>query len=268
MPSMPYLFLLAAAAATGLPDGAYAQMSVVAVGDWGGQKEYPYWTDAQVSNALGMAAFASAHPPRLGLLMGDSFYGRGIRCDDFEEQNHTIRYSRPNNRRDDWELRRYDGYAYRATRGRGPDSMPPAPAAEHRACSEDARHHRFQDTFEKVWDAPSLMFPMCAWPSLMFPMCAWPSLMFPICAWPRHHCGQPRLLLADDGGRGDRVRQGARAWVDWALALPRHERRRALVRLRRELPPRSSTAPASTQSSCVDRGWSPRWGGRGGTGAR
>ena len=67
------------------PAGASAEMSIFAIGDWGGQKEAPYWTNTEVNNAAGMAAFAAAKRPRLGLLMGDNFYGRGIRCDDYSQ---------------------------------------------------------------------------------------------------------------------------------------------------------------------------------------
>ena len=87
----------------------------------------PYWTDPQVENTEGMAAYAAARPPKFGLLMGDNFYSRGIRCDDDKDVRgwaRAIRASRP--------------------------------------CTEDAFNYRFQATFEQVMDAPSLDFPMYA----------------------------------------------------------------------------------------------------------
>jgi hypothetical protein len=120
-----------------LPSAA-ADMSLFAIGDWGGQKEAPFWTDTEVNNAAGMAAFAASERPRLGLLMGDNFYARGIRCDDYSDVSDNISH----------------GYAMRATRGNGRTS---GTAASRRPCAEDATHHRFIDTFEKVWDAPSLL---------------------------------------------------------------------------------------------------------------
>ena len=132
------LALALALAPACLPAGASAEMSIFAIGDWGGQKEAPYWTNTEVNNAAGMAAFAAAKRPRLGLLMGDNFYGRGIRCDDYSEAPGNTSH----------------GYAVRASRGDGPAV---STVASRHPCFEDATHHRFIDTFEKVWDAPSLL---------------------------------------------------------------------------------------------------------------
>lgn len=102
-------------------------LDVMVLGDWGGQAAAPYWTDPQVENTEGMAAYAAARPPRFGWLLGDNFYDRGIRCDDSKDPR---------------------GWA-RAWRAR-------------RECTEDAFNYRFQETFEKVMDDPALDFPMYA----------------------------------------------------------------------------------------------------------
>jgi hypothetical protein len=102
-------------------------MDIVVLGDWGGQTAAPYWVDTQVENTAGMEAYATQTSPRAGLLIGDNFYSYGIRCDDEKDPRGWVR----------------------ATKSRRP-------------CTEDAMNYRFQETFEKVMDAPALDFPMWA----------------------------------------------------------------------------------------------------------
>jgi hypothetical protein len=68
-----------------------AQMSILALGDWGGSADPPFYTDVEVANANAMAGvMAQANPtPELGLLMGDNFYTHGIDCAGDPDPNCT-----------------------------------------------------------------------------------------------------------------------------------------------------------------------------------
>ena len=59
-----------------------AQMSIIAIGDWGGKPTAPYYTPVEKGNADVMATVVDtvSPKPRLGLLMGDNFYWTGIDC--------------------------------------------------------------------------------------------------------------------------------------------------------------------------------------------
>jgi hypothetical protein len=101
-----------AAALAWAPTGADAQMSMLALGDWGGQPTPPFYNDVEVANANAMAGTMADNggtTPEFGLLMGDNFYTRGIDCQGDPD----------------------------------PD------------CVTDSHSHRFDHTFEEVFDQPA-----------------------------------------------------------------------------------------------------------------
>lgn len=67
-----------------------AKLRFLAVGDWGGQDEYPYYTEQQRETADGMAyvAGASRDVPAASfvLALGDNFYFEGVKEGGNDEQ--------------------------------------------------------------------------------------------------------------------------------------------------------------------------------------
>ena len=60
-----------------------SQMSMLALGDWGGGDTAPFFNDVERANANAMAgvmADPDTKTASFGLLMGDNFYSRGISC--------------------------------------------------------------------------------------------------------------------------------------------------------------------------------------------
>lgn len=61
---------------------AFAQLRFLALGDWGGQDQYPYYTEQQRETAAGMAHAAASserHPAASFVLaLGDNFYFEGL----------------------------------------------------------------------------------------------------------------------------------------------------------------------------------------------
>ena len=75
------------------------KLRFLAIGDWGGQGESPYYTDAQLETANGMAKVAAASSPLLLMnnddhvpaasfvvALGDNFYSQGVSTANYKER--------------------------------------------------------------------------------------------------------------------------------------------------------------------------------------
>jgi len=105
---------------------AAATLTFFLLGDWGGHETYPWTTPGQLATAAGMGAFGGSLPggaPAFVVALGDNFYALGL-CSN-------------------WTLAPYN------------NSCPNATLPE----TGTARDHRFSETFESVYTAPSLAVP-------------------------------------------------------------------------------------------------------------
>lgn len=66
-----------------------ADLSFLAIGDWGGMPIYPYHTPAQKKAAAGMALVANKSRASFVLALGDNFYTAGIPTDDHDKRFQT-----------------------------------------------------------------------------------------------------------------------------------------------------------------------------------
>ena len=66
---------------------AFASLNFLAVGDWGGMGDAPYYTDAQLASASGMNTIASDINATFVLALGDNFYDDGV-----DENTRDLRF--------------------------------------------------------------------------------------------------------------------------------------------------------------------------------
>lgn len=67
-----------------------ASLSFLVLGDWGGQPQYPYTTEAEVELASVMADTATSINSQFTLALGDNFYDTGVRNVDDERFSETF----------------------------------------------------------------------------------------------------------------------------------------------------------------------------------
>ena len=71
-------------------DGAAAGLSFLVLGDWGGQPDPPYTTEAEVSIAKVMGDVASTEGTQFTLALGDNFYDKGVKDVNDPRFNYTF----------------------------------------------------------------------------------------------------------------------------------------------------------------------------------